>query len=393
MVAAVDGGTRPETRRAVYDYIHGQGMATKQDIASALSLSLPTVNKYVSYFLRSGFIEKKAKLASGENGGRHPVAYACVAGARFAVGVDINAARVSSLLISLDREVIHRRRTVRPFERSESYLRFLGKEVEQLVGGAELDRSAILGVGIAVPGLVDQSGKVFYGKVIDVLGMSAADIGRYIDFPCHLMHDSNAAGLAEFWGIGATTNAFYLGLGNSVGGSVLLRGEIFNGDGVFSGEIGHLQAHPGGRACYCGQRGCLDPYCNATVLANAGDGTVEGFFGLLDAGDLGAAAVWESYSDTLAGALHDIRTLFGCRIILGGDVGVHLVDRLAPLMAKVDALSFREDPSAGYLLTCRHRTDAIATGAALHFVDAFRHDPGSTPPRRRSGAYRSPRTP
>ncbi|WP_168582338.1 ROK family transcriptional regulator [Gephyromycinifex aptenodytis] len=377
MASTAGTGTRSETRRVVYSFIHEQGMATKQDIASALSLSLPTVSKYLSHFLACGFIEKKAKLASGEHGGRSPVAYACIPHARYAIGLDINAARVSAVVITLDQEVVHRRRTVRRFERTPEYLRFLGAEVEELVRESGVDRCAILGVGIAIPGLVSaRTGEVFYGKVIDVLGMSAADFGAHLEFPCHLAHDSDAAGLAEFWGRGANSNAFYISLGNSVGGSVLLGGEIYSGDGV-AGEVGHLLVVPGGKRCYCGQRGCLDPYCNATVLSAMADGSVDNFFLLLDSGDAKAEAVWEKYTDILAGALHDIRTIFGCRIILGGDVGVHLAGRLAPLEAKVDALSFREDPAADYLQACRHRTESIATGAALHFVDQFRHDPGA----------------
>ncbi len=362
--------------RAIYGYVRDRGQATKADIAAALGLSLPTVNKYVAHFLDTGFLHKAAKLASGSHGGRSPVAYSVVPDARVAIGMDVRGSHVTSVLVDLDRHVRADRRTPRPFERSEAYLRFLGDEVKQLVAAADVGRERVLGVTVAMPGLVDtENNEVIYGRVIDNTGMTAAELGRHIDFPTTLVHDSDAAGLAEFSPRFESSNAFYISLGNSVGGAAVINGAVFVGDGVFSAEIGHVRISDDGPTCYCGQRGCFDAHCNAHVLSGLADDSLELFFERLDAGDPAATQAWSTYTDHLARAIHDVRALFGCTIILGGDVGTWLVDRLPEVHTKVDALRWLDDRAEDYVVPANRRSHVISTGAALFLIEEFHDHP------------------
>jgi predicted NBD/HSP70 family sugar kinase len=372
-------GIRKRTRRAIYDFIRAEGQATKNEIAAALGISLPIVSKYLNHFIRDGLLAKGEKLSSTANGGRRPVAYTCVPDGRIAIGVDITQTRVRTVLVDLERHVLRSRRTQREFERSPEYFAFVGQEVEALL--EDVDRAHLLGVGVAVPGLISETTQeVTFGRVIDNAGVSVADFARHIPFHTRLVHDSDAAGLAEFWGEYGLRNAFYISLSNSVGGSVLIKDEIYRGDGEFAGEIGHLTLHPGGKRCYCGQLGCMDAYCNSGLLADQADGTVEQFFEKLAEGDAVAAEVWEEYTSNLARALHNIRVLFGCPIILGGDVGAQLGDQLDGLAAKVDKLSFLTSRSADFLLPCSYTTQPVATGAALYLVSEFHQEIGPVSP-------------
>lgn len=378
----VSSGIRRRTRRAIYDYIHEQGMATKNDIAATLGISLPTVSKYLSHFMDAGLLARGAKLSSGSQGGRNPVAYTCVPDGRYAVGVDITQDRVTSVVVNLERQVSLRQHAHRDFERSESYFEFVAAQITSAIDEAGVDPDRVLGVGIAVPGLVSQStGRVTYGRVIDNHGISAADFARHLALPTRLVHDSEAAGLAEFWPSPGLTNAFYVSLSKSVGGSVLFNDEIYRGDGEFAGEIGHLRLHQGGLPCYCGQLGCVDPYTNADVLAQHAAGSLENFFARLDEGDADAVQVWDRYTTDLAHVVHNIRVLFGCTIILGGDVGAHIDPYMAGLRSKVDALSFLASQSEAFLVPAGYTDQPVATGAALALVEEFHQELGPAPTR------------
>lgn len=380
----IDTAPSPDaTRRSIYAYIERQGIATKRHIAVDLGLSLPTVGKYLAQFLRDGLITEKTKLASGSKGGRSPIAYAVVPGARYAIGMDVAADRVVTVVIDLQRHVLLRRRTARRYARDDAYLQFLAAEVRAVVTEAGIPTSDILGVGIAVPGLVDSSGEIFYGEALGNAGLRLAEFARVIDVPVRLFHDSDAAGRAEFWGVNDVRNAFYLSLSGSIGGSILLDGIMFAGEGV-AGEVGHLTVEPGGRLCYCGRLGCLDPYCNVGVLLEVAD-DLEDFFTRVDVGEAGALAVWEEYTTYLSRAIHDVRTLFGCQVILGGEVGPHLRGRIDALRQKVDGLSFRHDPAVDYLHSAEYGPYPIATGAALFLIEDFKVDLGGDRGRRDSG--------
>ncbi len=374
-------GVQWSTGQAVYEFVRARRLATKRDIAHGLGISLPTVAKYLSHFIDAGLMEEGAKQPSGDHGGRSPIAYACVAGGRFAVGVDVNRDRVRCVVINLDGRVLGTRRTRRPFDRSGDYFAFVGREVEATVANTGIDRGRILGVGVAVPGLISEStGQVTYGRVIDNKGISAADFAAHLPYETRLVHDSEAAGFAEFWDKTTVDNAFYISLSHSIGGSVLIRNVMYRGDGELAGEVGHMRIHDGGLRCYCGRDGCLDPYCNSTVLSRHTDGSVEEFFARMEAGDPELATVWDTYTSDLAIAVNNIRVMFGCTIILGGDVGAHSGEHLDDLRGKVERLDFLDTDSRTFLVPASATKHPIAVGAALYLVDEFRHRLGQGVP-------------
>jgi len=375
-------GIRKRTRRAIYDFIREQGVATQNEIAASLGISLPTVTKYLRHFMAAGLLVQGAKLSSGPNGGRSPITYACVADGRLAVGVDITRDRITCLIVNLEREVLALCHADRGFDRSDAYFEFVGQEVMAMIDETGVDQTRILGVGVAVPGLISETtGQVTYGRVIDNYGITAAGFARHLPFPTRLVHDSDAAGLAEFWPNQTVENAFYISLSNSIGGSVLISDEIYGGDGEFAGEIGHLRIHEDGVRCYCGQSGCVDAYCNAGVLSRQAGGSLDDFFAQLAAGDTAQAEVWDRYTSDLARAIHNVRVLFGCTIILGGDVGSRIHDHMDGLRSKVDCSSFLASHSETFLIPCTYTSQPVATGAALYLVAEFRQDLGPVQPR------------
>lgn len=373
-------GIRRQTRRQIYEFVHEQGLATKREISTALNLSLPTVSKYLTHFVKEGLMRPAAKVSPGLQGGRSPIAYGCVTDGRLAVGVDITRDTITCLLVDLGRNVLAQRNAAVPFDRSDDYFRVVANEIESMITDSGVEQRRILGVGIAVPGLVSETtGSVTYGRVIDNFGMSAEDFGRFIPYRTRIVHDSDAAGQAEFWPDYGPGNAVYVSLSRSVGGSVLIGGEIYRGDGEFAGEIGHLCIHANGLACYCGQRGCMDPYCNSSVLYRHTDGSLDLFFQKLSQNDPDIRAVWDKYASDLALALHNVRVLFGCRIIIGGAVGARIKPYIADIRNKVDALGFLATDSRTFLFPSVYLREPVATGAALYLIDNFRQELGPLP--------------
>ncbi|MFV0406749.1 MAG: ROK family protein [Propioniciclava sp.] len=378
-VAVGSDGLRQQTRRAIYDLVAEQELATKNEIAHALELSLPTVTKYLTHFLDEGLLQRGAKRPSGVNGGRAPVGYRCVPDGRLAVGVDITAEGATTLLVDLQRTVRGVRRAARPFVHAEEYFAFIGAEVTALLRDNDVDPARLLGVGVAMPGLISRTRQVVtYGRVLDNRGVSATDFSRHIPYPTRIVHDSDAAGLAEFWPDQSVQNAFYVSLSRSVGGSVLIGGEVYLGDGEFAGEVGHVELHPEGDQCYCGEHGCMDAYCNAGVLSRHTDGVLADFFLGLDRGDPALGEVWNRYTSDLARAIVDIRLMFGGTVILGGDVGAYLHQRMEPIWQRVADLHFLTRAPAEFLMACTNTNEPIATGAALEFVRAFHAELRST---------------
>lgn len=357
-------------RSRIYQLLYTQDYLTKRDFQSQLDLSLPTVTQNLTELIDEGLISKIGRV--GNTGGRSAVAYSINAQSKVAIGLDITKNHIVAVIIDLHGNVITHFRIRKVFERTDAYVKQLGDVVNQIISDNQIDRSKILGVGIGLPGLVNkEQNEVVYGKIINIKGSTSETFAKYIDFPVRIINDANAACNIELFSLhDNNANGFYIMLSNNIGGAVFINGESYTGENFRSGEIGHLNIHPGGLQCYCGQRGCVDPYCSASVLTSITDGDLDRFFTLLEQEDPTATTIWSSYIQNLVLAVRNARILFDCPIIIGGYVGARIdkyMDNLRDQLSVVNSF----DKNSDYVIPCKYKTEAIAAGAALSYIKDF----------------------
>lgn len=357
-------------RSRIFNLLYAEDSLSKRDFQLLLGLSLPTITQNLSNLLQEELIYINGK--AGNTGGRNAFTYSVSDNAKYAIGLDITRHHITAVIINLRGVVIAQLRVRRSFERTDAYIQYLGEIVQQIISENSIDTSRILGVGVGLPGLTNASlDQIVYGKILDIEDTTSEFYSKYIDFPVRIVNDANAACGIELYSINNTTpNGFYIMLSNNVGGAIFLNGSVYTGDDFRSGEVGHLNIHPGGLPCYCGQTGCVDPYCSATVLTAVSGGNLDRFFQLLDNGDADAVKVWSTYLEDLALAVRNIRILFDCPIIIGGYVGAYIDKYLDALKERLNRYhSF--DKNADYVVACKYKTESIAAGAALSFIKDF----------------------
>lgn len=369
MHSETENEIRRKNRSAVFALFRQGGAWSRQQIAAALGLSLPTVTQNLKELTALGLVCQTGTI--GCTGGRRAAAYALVSRARTAIGLDVTRHQVTSVALNLRGEVLYTLRKSRGFDRSAAYGDFLGTLVRETIRGAGLTDAQILGVGIALPGLLTRDKQALsYCAFLGFPQVTLAELTANIPYPAALCHDTSAAGFAEIWHTPEFSTAFCLMLNSSVGGSVYVDGRSYEGENLRSCEVGHMLLVPGGKKCYCGGRGCVDPYCSGAVLADAAGRSLERFFTLLERRDPRVLPVWQTYLEHLAQTVGNLRMLYDCNVILGGNVG----SRMEPYMDTLLQLAAQRDPfqhSADYLLPCRYRQEPVATGAALGFISRF----------------------
>lgn len=356
-------------RTSVYQLLRqGQGL-TKQNIVHQLGLSLPTIVNNITTLQREGLIKEEGIV--GHTGGRRAKTWTMVKDARIAIGLDVTRDYVIAVAVDLAGEIIYRTQKWCKFTRSDGYYKKLGALVEKVAKDVTHDENRILGVGIGVPGLVTEDREtVFYGEILKFTGATRTEFSSYIPYKTALFNDASAAGFGEFWIHGKSGSAFYISLSNNIGGAVMIENRILNGRHYHTGEIGHLTLHPGGKQCYCGQRGCVDPYLAATVLSNLTGGDLSAFFKRLEENDKKAVSLWDTYLDDLAMTVNNVQQLFDCTVILGGYIAEYIEKYVPELRKRATARnSFEHD--ADYIDICRYKTWSIAAGAALTFSSEF----------------------
>ena len=133
-----------------------------------------------------------------------------------------------------------------------------------------IDRADIIGLGIGVPGPVNNEGMV--NKCIN-LGWGVFNIhetlGELTGFRVVAGNDASVAALGECWKGGGQgfRNVVFVTLGTGVGGGIVIDGKVVNGVHGAGGEIGHIVLNRNETEyCNCGKRGCVEQYCSATGI-------------------------------------------------------------------------------------------------------------------------------
>ncbi len=158
--------------------------------------------------------------------------------------------------------------------------------------------------------------------------------------PVALVNDGNLETWAEYQLLRLTgvRDLIYLAGGLGAGGGIVVDGRLVYGAHGAAGELGHLEVEPGGLACPCGRRGCLERYVSLqALLERAGIGEHErGVAEIVERAERGDAATLRALAEAAA-RLHSVvmnaRMLLNPQVVvLGGHFG-RLVKWLAPVIA------------------------------------------------------------
>lgn len=360
-----------KNRQLIYQHIKSNQQVSKQEIVIALQLSLPTVTQNLEYLKQQGLVDNSQKITN--TGGRNATAFSYVKDARVAIGMYLTANHISAVVINMSGEIISVVRERIKFDLdSDEYLRKIGEIAEAVKQKAQI-RDNLLGVGIAVPGIISSDGNyVLYGLTLNFTGKKLEEIAKYIPYNCKLFHDSSVTGCMEAWVNKELKNGFYISINNSIGGSVIINNVVHEGNTKKGGEIGHMTVvSDGGKKCYCGKRGCFDTVCSTKVLTKHSDGNLEDFFKLLKSGDPNIQKIWEEYLNHLATAIHNVRMLLDGTIVIGGYLGEYIGEYMEELYARVDEKNPFGDKAKDYLIECKYKKEAVASGAGLYFIEEF----------------------
>lgn len=214
--------------------------------------------------------------------------------------------------------------------------------VEDCLRRHSIGKDEVLGIGIGVPGPVNDHGVVNRCVNLNwgVFNLHET-LGALTGLRVKAGNDANCAALGEFWkggGMGCDS-ALFVTLGTGVGGGVVLGGKVLGGAHGVGGEVGHITVSaPDKHPCNCGKRGCIEQYASATgivrvtkerlaasdapsVLRTCGELTSKHIFDAAKAGDDFAIETLEVVFDYLGEALASACCVCDPeRVILGGGV-------------------------------------------------------------------------
>lgn len=179
-------------------------------------------------------------------------------------GFDIGGTRIKYGLVDREGRVV-RRGQVRSPETMDGLLAVLEK------AWTSLERSSpgpVRSCGFGVAGFYSRKERRIVQSpnypILDGYPLIPA-LRRFVDVPVRVGNDANMAAFGEFrHGAGRGARSLVLlTVGTGIGSGLVLDGKLWQGEGGYAGEIGHITVNPEGEPCNCGGRGCLETEASA----------------------------------------------------------------------------------------------------------------------------------
>ncbi|KUM90391.1 ROK family transcriptional regulator [Streptomyces pseudovenezuelae] len=270
---------RSHNTALVLDLLRGAGAGgiSRLELAERTGLTPQAVSKITGRLREAGLAVEAGHRAS--TGGKPRTVLRLVPAAGHAVGIHLDRDALRTVLVDLAGTVVGERRAALDLGAgAEAVVAAVAGEAEALVTGvsgtgpaapqlAAGSLSALLGVGVALPGPLDHTRGVLHR----VTGFPEWDgfplrdaLARRLGVPVAVDKDTNAAALGL--AVAGERGSFaYLHLGTGLGAGLVIGGTVHRGARTGAGEFGHQVVQLDGPPCGCGDRGCVEALCLAAV--------------------------------------------------------------------------------------------------------------------------------
>jgi predicted NBD/HSP70 family sugar kinase len=260
--------------------LRSSGPASRATLAQATGLAKATVSTIVADLCSRGVVREAddAPATAGDAPaarrlGRPGRPVALDGSHLVALGLEVNVDYVAATVLDLAGRTVRQHRE--PLRDTVSHLERVAELARETCDLLREDGRRVLGVGVAVPGLVDQAD----GRVVTAPNLGWDDVPlRAVlsaslpdDCPLRVDNDANAAAVAETaWGAAhGCTSVLYLTGTVGLGAGVVVDGSPQRGSSGFAGEVGHVAIGGSRLLCACGRIGCWETTVGLPALLRA----------------------------------------------------------------------------------------------------------------------------
>jgi len=184
------------------------------------------------------------------------------------IGLDIGGTKVLGALYNEAGELLERgKKKTKANEGIDTVMGQVYKVIDDLLAFPEVE---VTGIGVGVPGLVNQKGVVTFSPNIPFKDFDLADrIQKKYHLPVVVGNDVNVAMYGEFRHTESSyKNVLGLFIGTGIGGAIIIDEKLYIGQGS-AAEFGHMVVNADGAYCGCGAQGCLEAHASKTAIQKA----------------------------------------------------------------------------------------------------------------------------
>lgn len=363
--------------------VHRDGATPRSQLTRVTDLNRSTIAALVAELVELGLVRETDPDSTNQVGRPSPVVNARDDVVALAVNPEIDAVTIG--IVGLD-GTVHRRIRYETI-RSPSALEAVNIATAVIDGmrGELESKFTVVGVGIAVPGLVRaKDGMVRHAPHLGWEGEPiAAMLERSTGFATFAANDASLGAMAErYFGAGrGIDDLIYLNGGASgIGGGLVIGGNAMGGRDGYAGEIGHINVSGSAKLDSAGIAGTLEAevtrreLLEVLGLESADADELERL--LLAADSPAVRAEVDRQIDYLAVALAAAVNLLNPRmIILGGYLASLLAVDAARVEAAIEARALRMSAASVTVTAAKLGSNLLMIGAAELAFEPLFEDP------------------
>ena len=227
------------------ELLRQRGALTRTELSQGTGFNIVTVSNYISHFIKEGLVVERGFDVS--TGGRKPVLVELNAKGGYVIGIDLGQRDVLksetiAVITDLSGKTVHRVTGPRTMASLELIMQGAADLVRELLRTSPVDPKKIQGIGIGLPGIIDErAGTVRnasrYSVRTSYIGVRD-QLETEFELPVLIGNDATLAGYGEMClGLDRPVqNLVYLY--SDIGMGLILNGHIYWGSGGSAGELG-----------------------------------------------------------------------------------------------------------------------------------------------------------
>lgn len=247
---------------------------SRTELTRRVGLTTASVINITNALTEAGILVQVG-LANGTAQGRKAVMLDVNPDAAYIVGMELNTEAITVGVSNFGGTMFDCVRTpISSYEGCENILNKIVSTVEACLQKSGVDRSKVLGMGMALPGPLDSEKGIMINppNFPDWNNVPIKDIlEKRLGLHICCDRETNDAALAEYH-LGAAAGyktVFFISLFKlGIGGGVIANGNVLHGFCDGAGEIGHTTVDPAGIQCTCGNYGCLEAMVSGKALVS-----------------------------------------------------------------------------------------------------------------------------
>nr|WP_199076450.1 ROK family protein [Pedobacter sp. ASV19] len=258
-----------QLRAEIIKELYHKKVLSLKELSELTRKSLPLVTSVVNSLIEEEYITEQGLAPS--TGGRRPHLFLLNhQKQKFLVAVAMDQMISQMAIYDLSGQPVYGVKQISLNISSPEATNTLTEFIERNIQQSGLDSKDILGVGIGMPGFVNEAEGINESYLI-VEGSNLRDLlTQRLRLPVYLDNDSSLIAMAElrFGASVGKKDVMVVNIGWGTGLGIIVDGKLYRGSTGYAGEFSHIPLSNSNNLCACGKRGCLEVDTSLLVMVD-----------------------------------------------------------------------------------------------------------------------------